>query len=273
MSNPITTLTEFFKAGFDKQGLAGRAVDELITEFAETVPALVNSELITRLHETEKHPDWQYESIEHPRKASYSNPPEGAGWMDNVENDRGCTRYDNTEYHHFRRLKTDAAKDEVDPWNLPTITLSKVDASAIVEHVRGSLPPSVIAGGQYERMIFATDFSKYQKELITIPKDMFGGIMTGLFYFKNDIQVVFEFDATWPFMPEEREQTALPYLLLCLPGHPYRLLIDCMDPDTKVWISVERKDHSSCNWRELLGHTPLPIDLSVLNKELASLYG
>jgi hypothetical protein len=79
----------------------------------------VETELTARLHEMTIHPDWQYESVEHPRKCGYSNSPDGNGWVDNNEKDRGVTRYDNTEWHHFRRLKSDAAKDDIDLSSLP----------------------------------------------------------------------------------------------------------------------------------------------------------
>lgn len=81
----------------------------------------LEGELVKRLHETCRHPDWEYTSVEHPRKCGYSNEPPGVGWVENNERDYGVTRYDNTEDHHFRRLKSDALKDDIDLSGLPNL--------------------------------------------------------------------------------------------------------------------------------------------------------
>lgn len=74
----------------------------------------LDSKLAKWLHEHERHPDWEYTSAECQRKTSAYSDPEGHGWIHNEEKDGGCTRYDHTEYHWFRRLKTDALKDDID---------------------------------------------------------------------------------------------------------------------------------------------------------------
>lgn len=91
-----------------------------------TPPAF--DELTKRLHALERHPDYEYDSVEHQRKScGDSNPPEGEGWEDNYDCDFGVTRGDYTEYHHWRRLKSFQLTDEPNVWNLEPIQLPKLN--------------------------------------------------------------------------------------------------------------------------------------------------
>ena len=86
--------------------------------------------LVSKLHEKCIHPDYEYESVEHQRKScADSNPPAGAGWEENLDYDRGYTRYDYTEDHHWRRLKSHRLTDEPELYKLAPITLDKMSRS------------------------------------------------------------------------------------------------------------------------------------------------
>lgn len=59
-----------------------------------------------QLHRDRAHPDWEYATTEGPRKQWYDEdvPPEGEGWVRNVEAGRdGWDRFDYTEESYWRR--------------------------------------------------------------------------------------------------------------------------------------------------------------------------
>ena len=97
----------------------------------------LEGKLVNWLHEHEKHPDWEYTSAECQRKTSAYNDPEGHGWVHNEEKDGGCTRYDHTEYHWFRRLKSDALKDDVDLSGLKVTPPEKMKLDEYLGKLRG----------------------------------------------------------------------------------------------------------------------------------------
>lgn len=96
-------------------------------------------ELTRRLHEAERHPDYEYQSREWPRKYGTSSPPEGNGWEENFDKDGGYTRYDNTEDHHWRRHKSCKLADEPDVWRLPKIELNKIKHDEYFKFVNDAL--------------------------------------------------------------------------------------------------------------------------------------
>lgn len=265
-NDSITTLTQRFTELFSARGLEGRTFTELSKEFANAAFTTLDSDLIKRLHAEGKHPDYEYESVEHPYKAGYSNKPEGQGWETNVHMDEGLTRYDNTEDHHYYRLKTWAGKDEIKFYDLPKISLNKVTIAELLAFLRGYYADTTMAGGTGENV----RFSKY--EYTQRSSDIFNAMTSDFYAWSYDpIYGGLEKD---PFQLRDyssQGSSHKAYLVLCLPGHPFRILIDMYEPDGNVWVSVETKDHSPGPWRQAPANADLPINILVLEKELSML--
>lgn len=114
---------------------ARRDQAKALTESYAEKAALYDA-LVTRLHETERHPDYEYGAREYPRKFGGDVcPPEGFGWVENTYRDGGMTRYDNTEDYFFMRLKSDAKKDPISPFSLPPIKMEPVSHDDVLHMV------------------------------------------------------------------------------------------------------------------------------------------
>lgn len=271
MSDKDQAFKTYLEQSFEAVGFGGRLIQELTAKFLAEIPTLLDSELTKRLHRFQCHPDWEYKSVEHPYKPGFSNPPEGHGWVDNVELDAGYTRYDNTEDHHFRRLKADKAMDDVPVYKLADIVMPKVTAGGVIEHVRGIFDAETIVGGVGPKCGLKKD-GVYHDLYVFIPNDIFDGLFTRFVHFQRDEEVTFfTEDPKWPFHPSTRLHTEQSYLLLCLPGHPYRLLLDCKSETKEMWISTERPNGSHCNWVCLPEDYGIPLNPAVLNQELIRL--
>lgn len=60
------------------------------------------------LHKGQRHPDYEYDSTDGPRKAWYESdrPPEGGGWIRNTHKaDNGWERFDYHEESYWMRPK------------------------------------------------------------------------------------------------------------------------------------------------------------------------
>jgi hypothetical protein len=116
----------------------------------------MDSALVNRLHREHKHPDYEYQCIESGRKQGDGRAPEGYGWETNwlfygeeaPESLRG-TKYEDHDRDDFtdtawwRRLKTDAAHDEVDPFDSsrPKVTLKPVKLYDVLKMVAEYVNP------------------------------------------------------------------------------------------------------------------------------------
>ena len=89
---------------FNSVGVA--TVAELVVEYEKVVAE--NKRLTRFLHSICKHPDYEYETTEGPRKywEDADEPPEGDGWEVNVDEGRdGWERFDYHEEAYWRRKK------------------------------------------------------------------------------------------------------------------------------------------------------------------------
>ncbi|QDK01951.1 hypothetical protein SEA_VIBAKI_71 [Arthrobacter phage Vibaki] len=87
-----------------------KSADEIRAEAAASVPkpAMMTAEELHALHRDRRHPAYEYETTEGPRKSwnDYDRPPEGDGWERNTDAGRdGWDRFDYTEESYWRRLK------------------------------------------------------------------------------------------------------------------------------------------------------------------------
>ncbi len=94
--------------------------------------------LIAQLHKNFQHPDYQYDVREHGRKTCEDHtPPEGFGWIPNVHQGReGWERFDHTEETYWMRLKSDADKDPLKPWNLLRVVMKPIAHGEYLEMLR-----------------------------------------------------------------------------------------------------------------------------------------
>lgn len=115
----------------------------------------LESDLVNKLHKEHRHPDYEYQSIESGRKQGDGRSPEGYGWETNWlfhDNEfphlagqkyEDFDRDDFTDTAWWRRLKTDAAHDEVDPFDhgQPKITLDRITLHDVLKMVAANVNP------------------------------------------------------------------------------------------------------------------------------------
>lgn len=115
----------------------------------------LDSTLVNKLHKEHKHPDYEYQFIESGRKQGDGRAPEGYGWETNwlfhddsipaLEGQRyeDHDRDDFTDTAWWRRLKSDAAHDEVDPFdhNRPKVTLKPIKLYDVLKMVAEYVNP------------------------------------------------------------------------------------------------------------------------------------
>lgn len=269
ISHTTQDLTSNFIQVFKNRGFEGRTFNELAKEMAQLAPTVMDHSLTRRLHEAERHPDYEYTSIEHQRKTCVENTPEGHGWEVNKDLDDGVTRDDHTEDHHYRRLKSDARKDTIPSYTLPKLTLDKITLTKVLDHLRGIWNETRFVGGRGPSTEY---YSKF--EYTHHPESIFCAIESGFFAYSWEAGYPSADDPKYPFVLRDYNSDGpghKPYLVLCLPGHPFRLLIDTKEPEGRSFISVERKDGSPGPWERLALNSELPINPAVLNQEAARL--
>ena len=90
--------------------------------------------LNARLHACCQHPDFEYATTELPRLSGVAPlPPKGHGWVVNAEKGRdGWERFDYTEETYWRRLKSEAAKDTLLPFELPPVEMKPLHHKELV---------------------------------------------------------------------------------------------------------------------------------------------
>lgn len=121
---------------------------------AEVTPEVLEAlqRLAKSCHARCVHPEYEYDTTETGRKTSEEgHPPEGHGWERNVDKgDDGWERFEYTEEHYWRRLKTDAEKDPMNPFNLPRVTLPSISHREFREFFesiwRNSRPRALVEG-------------------------------------------------------------------------------------------------------------------------------
>lgn len=229
----------------------------------EALKPYMDSELVKRLHELRIHPDWQYQSVEVPRKME-SDPPEGHGWVKNLELDDGTTRYDHTDHDHYRRLKTDALKDDIDLSSLPAITQSKIKLSEYLDLLREKF-----CKGYMRSSISGREFNSK-------PVYVRSPVMVGELHHGNEVYALesvldcpgTEIDQYVKqmgkniFFDDQRKPT----LIYGLEVADLRILTNLNDDST--FVTTKRKDGTWQNWTKWYEYMPLPIDRFELNKIL-----
>lgn len=117
--------------------------------------------LVNKLHTAHRHPDYEYDTTVTGRKQDGPDSPEGYGWEINwlfydetAPGSLSGTKYqdfnrdDHTDTAWYRRLKTDAARDEVDPFDhdRPKITLERIKLydvlKLVAEHTNSGYFPA-----------------------------------------------------------------------------------------------------------------------------------
>lgn len=152
------SFTERFLKAAAEAGLGGPIMEtiaqKVLAELDFARIADEHQQLVAKLHKAQRHPDYEYETTESPRKSGDSKrPEEGEGWEPNnyACDGRNWERGDYTETEYWMRTKAAAANDNRDPFKLPPITLPKVELSAYLEILRarinkGYMPSSVKEG-------------------------------------------------------------------------------------------------------------------------------
>lgn len=121
--------------------------------------------LTSQLHSGQRHPDYEYTTVKRGRKQGDDTPPEGHGWEINVDiNGDGFDRDDWNDIYFWRRLKTDAIKDGVSPYDLKPVTLPPVEHSVYLDLLRGHIGkgymPSATADRYHSKPEYIPGFTK-----------------------------------------------------------------------------------------------------------------
>lgn len=266
MTPSVEKVKEAFMKEFADQGLEGKTFEALALRLAELTPDVLESDLVKRLHANTCHPDYEYDSTEAAYKASYEKLPEkGKGWERNVDLDFGCTRSEPIEYQHWRRPKHYRLTDEIDVWDLPEIKLRKIEVTELLKRLRERLGDKRIAGGE------PTDRFHSKYEYVHRYSEVFNSSETGLYAYSWTLEYGMEDYTQFPFKLRDYVQEGAhhkPYLVLCLEDHPFRILIDCINPDDNSWVSVQRADKNYGAWTRLHVKALLPINQAVLEQAL-----
>lgn len=267
MSTTNPKVLEAFKKEFIARGLEGKMFEQLAERLAEIAPIELETDLVHRLHEACNHPDYEYETTEAAYKGGYEKMPEkGEGWESNIDKSGGCDREDPVEYQYWRRPKHFAQTDEVNVWDLPGIRLEKIDFLPFLALLRNRIDEGRLLGGRKSEGFH----SKY--EYISRYGDLFNSDTTEFYSYSWNVDDPSDNADKWPFKLRdysvEGSDNSKPYLMLALPEHPFRILIDGTNPEENSWISVLRANKTYGPWRQLFKVTSLPINTYTLLKEL-----
>lgn len=228
----------------------------------------LESDLAKRLHSLRIHPDWEYRAVEHPYKGGYSNPPEGHGWVDNEFYDNGVTRYDCSEHHHFRRLKIDALKDDIDLYNLPAPAPQKLTLKSYLDKLRSVFCKAYMPSSTTDREFNA------KPEYVRFV-DAIAGLNNGICVYaldddamhddRNAIERLNTQFGTGFFINADNK----PNLIFAIEIDGLRILT-CLQTD-RTFVTTTRKDGSWQNWSEWTSWLNLPIDRYTLDKILENI--
>ena len=230
--------------------------------------SFANTELIKRLHETCRHPDWDYESIEHPYKSSYHNQPEGCGWIENVEKDEGYTRHDVTEYHHYRRQKSDALRDDIPLRDLKNITQEKMKLNEYLDLLRerfckGYMPSSTSTVSCNSK----PEYVRFVKHITTLSNGNDVYSMDGIFEV-NDLEEMHRLsnELGGDFFYKDGKKSNLIYAME-INGLRILTVLD----DDRTFVTAARQNGSWMAWTAWNDYLSLPIDRLTLNKILENI--
>lgn len=121
--------------------------------------------LTSQLHAKQRHPDYEYTTVERGRKQGDDTPPDGYGWEMNTDfNGDGFSRDEWTDTYYWRRLKSDALKDGISPYDLKPVTLPPVRLEQYLtllrEHVCKGYMPSSSKDGYHSKPEYISGFTK-----------------------------------------------------------------------------------------------------------------
>lgn len=215
--------------------------------------------LVARLHQTCSHPDYEYDSKEYPRKFSWTvDPPEGFGWVENNYRDGGRTRYDNTEDYHFMRLKSDAEKDPVSPWELKPVALPPLTKEQLLDMVR-----EVTCKGYMRSSSSHVEFNSKPEYVSNI-----AGFLSGTYYYHFDggcgVNIPPKLDRP---LPDNFFDPNAIYCGIEIPG--IQILIN-LNTDMVI-LSIENKGKVWSNWHVWSNGTGYHLDTNRIKAEIEKL--
>lgn len=227
----------------------------------------MDSDLIRRLHEAQRHPDWEYESTECAYKGGYEKQPEGKGWIANEEKDGGCTRSDPVEYQHWRRLKTDALKDDITISHLPAIAQKKMKVAEYLGLLREKFNKGYMPSATTNR------------EFNSKPEYVDSPLKISNLYNGNDVyslETISAFSGGEDYVSEFTKQTGDAHffrdeshkstLIYGIEVSGFKILTNLGNDNT--YITVQRKDGTWQDWSKWYDFSELPIDRFQLNEIL-----
>lgn len=231
-------------------------VGELAASIADKLTAdlLFESELEKMLHERCCHPLYEYATKEGGKSDTEDYPPEGKGWVVNVDRHGGYYKHANYVDNYWRREKKHALTDNVPIFDLPEVRIAKWYFAEVIARLREQYPASVIVGGTGKSLTS-------KPEYVSTPMAFFhGNHQPGLLAYSPDI-MNFVHDREWenfPFQPHESDTRSPVYIQLAPEDHPFELLIDGRDPENNSWARVKTKGGDWGDWVMISTNTPLP---------------
>lgn len=272
--NTQERLKNGFLKSFLSHGMGGTLFEQLAEKHAAFAVNELGelTELTSRLHELGIHPDYEYESTQAAYKGGYEKLPEkGGGWESNVDRYRGVTRDEPVEYQHWRRLKSEALNDEVGLHDLQPIVLPRMSIAALMEILANKFDRNRMFEGR------ADSYISSKPEYIERANDLFQESRTDIYHYNPNYSFTPE-SRIGPY--ELRVYGGKPvinrygYLMLALPDHPFRLIVDLAQPihAPVVWIRCCNAQGGWGTWQPVDGTgTELPINQYALEGALENL--
>lgn len=276
-AKPQPTLEDRLRTIFDARGLGGTLVTALIQDITTQVPSLGDSDelrrLVALLHKAQRHPDYEYDSTETGRKTGESKKPEGHGWVPNNDMFDGTNweRDDHTETEYWMRLKTDALKDELDPFRdikpvvIQPVPLSWYLARLRAFFVKGYMPTST-----------RTEDGFHSKPQYTSARDigilMFGTGTYALDGIDRDYTgpqpepMRFQENEIWFGLDADQVAKDLEYI----DGNGLEILTNLTSPDNTTYVRMRKKDGEMGKWRNWFefDHCRLALHPQIVDKAL-----
>lgn len=216
--------------------------------------------LISHLHEKQAHPFYEYKSTSTARKSGTEIVPDGLGWRINTHMGRdGWERDDFTDTTYWMRSKEDAATDEINVFELPTLTLQPVRMSEVRDMLRQTLPPSHMPSSENP------DAQLPGNIMLCSAEDIYTlGFNNGLYKLQEGQSEV------WVDAVDRKETLQLSkdglYYAIHLGKPAVELLAVVSDPECPIWIRAMKKNTDYGNWQRLPEFATLNLNKYVIRE-------